>query len=114
MHLPASRREGSNRTPIRQIGSDRAFLNRIVPYTNQLIKRISIASCRVREAIGPDVNMTIERHWKYSLSDAVTLLNALEHVEPMWLEDPLPAENTEPMAKLARMMHTPICTGENL
>lgn len=42
------------------------------------------------------------------------LLNALEHLQAMWVEDPLPPENTDAMARLARAIRTPICTGENL
>jgi len=88
------------------------------PYTLQLtnrdIRRIVERMEMARAAIGPDVDMAIECHWKYSMGDATALLNALEHLEPMWLEDPLPAENTDTMAKLSRMTRTPICTGENL
>ena len=88
------------------------------PYTLQLtnkdVHRIVALMETNRKVIGPDVDMAIECHWKYSMGDAVKLLNALEHVEPMWLEDPLPAENTDAMARLARMTRTPICTGENL
>jgi gluconate/galactonate dehydratase len=32
----------------------------------------------------------------------------------MWMEDPLPPENAEAMAVVARSTTTPICTGENL
>lgn len=88
------------------------------PYTLQLtnkdIHRIVAVMETARAAIGPDIDMAIECHWKYAMGDAVKLLNALEHLDPMWLEDPLPAENTDAMARLARMTRTPICTGENL
>lgn len=82
--------------------------------TNKDIRRIVSIMETSRSVIGPDVDMAIECHWKYAMGDAVKLLNALEHLNPMWLEDPLPAENTDAMAKLARMTRTPICTGENL
>ena len=88
------------------------------PYTNQLtlrdIDRIVKRMEGVRKVLGTDADFAIENHWKYALGDSVQLLNALEHVRPMWVEDPLPAENTDTMAKLARMTRTPICTGENL
>jgi L-alanine-DL-glutamate epimerase-like enolase superfamily enzyme len=68
----------------------------------------------VRDVLGPDADMAIECHWKYQTADAITLLNAIEHVNPMWMEDPLPPENTDAMARLAHATRTPICTGENL
>lgn len=88
------------------------------PYTNQLTLRdidsIVTRMEGVRKVLGPDGDFAIENHWKYALGDSVQLLNALEPIRPMWVEDPLPAENTDTMAKLARMTRTPICTGENL
>lgn len=82
--------------------------------TNRDITRIVTKMEAVREKLGPDTDFAIECHWKYDTQDAIQLLNALEHVNPMWLEDPLPPENTDAMARLARATRTPICTGENL
>ena len=82
--------------------------------TNRDIHRIVTKMEAVRDELGPDIDFAIECHWKYDTQDAIQLLNALEHVEPMWLEDPLPPENTDAMARLARATRTPICTGENL
>jgi L-alanine-DL-glutamate epimerase-like enolase superfamily enzyme len=82
--------------------------------TNRDINRIVTKMEAVRTELGPDIDFAIECHWKYDTQDAIQLLNALEHVKPMWLEDPLPPDNTDAMARLARATHTPICTGENL
>jgi L-alanine-DL-glutamate epimerase-like enolase superfamily enzyme len=68
----------------------------------------------VRESLGPDSDFAIECHWRYDTNDVITLANALEHVKPMWLEDPVPPENTDAMARVARATNVPICTGENL
>ena len=82
--------------------------------TNRDIGRIVTKMEAVRGELGPDIDFAIECHWKYDTQDAIQLLNALEHVQPMWLEDPLPPENTDALARLARATRTPICTGENL
>lgn len=82
--------------------------------TNRDIARIVTKMEAVRGEFGPDLDFAIECHWKYDTQDAIQLLNALEHVQPMWLEDPLPPDNTDAMARLARATRTPICTGENL
>ena len=44
----------------------------------------------------------------------LALAKALEHVKPMWLEDPVPPENPEAMARVTHAVDVPICTGENL
>ncbi|HEX4272276.1 MAG TPA: mandelate racemase/muconate lactonizing enzyme family protein [Rhizomicrobium sp.] len=87
------------------------------PYTNQFtnkdVDRLVDRMDRVRAALG-DTDFAIECHWKYSLNDAIKYLNAVEHVRPMWVEDPTPPENVETMERLSRATNTPICTGENL
>ncbi|HVV26513.1 MAG TPA: mandelate racemase/muconate lactonizing enzyme family protein [Rhizomicrobium sp.] len=88
------------------------------PYTNQFtnkdIARLVDRMDRVRAALGPDIDMAIECHWKYTVNEAIQYCNAVEHVKPMWVEDPTPPENPETMARVARATNTPICTGENL
>ena len=68
----------------------------------------------VREALGPDIDFAIECHWRYDVRDVITLANALEHVKPMWLEDPVPPDNIDAMARVTHAVNVPICTGENL
>ena len=68
----------------------------------------------VREELGPDVDFAIECHWRYDVRDVIELAKALEHVKPMWLEDPVPPENPEAMARVTHAVDVPICTGENL
>jgi L-alanine-DL-glutamate epimerase-like enolase superfamily enzyme len=68
----------------------------------------------VREELGPDADFAVEMHWRYDVRDAVQLAKALEHVNPMWIEDPVPPENPETMALVRRESPVPVCTGENL
>lgn len=68
----------------------------------------------IREAIGPDVMLAMDCHWKYNVSDAIQLAQALEPYDLIWLEDPVPPENVDALAKVAASTRTPICTGENL
>ena len=68
----------------------------------------------VREELGPDGDFAMDLHWHYDARDAISLAKALEHVNPMWLEDPVPPENPEAMAYVRRESPVPICTGENL
>ena len=87
-------------------------------YTNELtnrdIRRLVDRMDRVRKEIGPDVDMAIECHWKYSVNDVIKYCNALEHVNPLWVEDATPPENVETMERVSRATNVPLCTGENL
>jgi len=87
-------------------------------YTNQLtnrdIRRLVERMELVRKEIGPDIDMAVECHWKYSVNDVIQYCNALEPVHPMWVEDPTPPENPETLERVSRATNVPICTGENL
>jgi len=91
-------------------GHDR-FTNEL---TNRDIRRLVERMDLVRAAIGPDTDMAIECHWKYSTNDVIQYCNALEHVHPLWVEDPTAPENVETMERVSRATNVPICTGENL
>ena len=88
------------------------------PYSRNLtakdIRRIVKGMETVREELGPDIDFAIECHWRYDVRDVIELAKALEHVKPMWLEDPVPPENPEAMARVTHAVDVPICTGENL
>jgi L-alanine-DL-glutamate epimerase-like enolase superfamily enzyme len=88
------------------------------PYARNLtakdIRRIVSGMDIVREELGPDIDFAIEAHWRYDTRDVITLAKALEHVKPMWLEDPVPPDNADAMARVAHEINVPICTGENL
>ncbi len=88
------------------------------PYARNLtakdIRRIVRAMETVRGELGPDIDFAVEAHWRYDVQDVITLANALEPVKPMWLEDPVPPDNIEAMARVTHAVRVPICTGENL
>jgi len=88
------------------------------PYARNLtakdIRRIVKGMDTVREELGPDIDFAIECHWRYDVRDVIELAKAIEHVKPMWLEDPVPPENAEAMARVTHSVDVPICTGENL
>lgn len=88
------------------------------PYTRHLttrdIRRIVNGMSAVREELGPDIDFGIECHWRYDTRDVITLARALEPLNPMWLEDPVPPGNPKAMARVTHSVNVPICTGENL
>jgi len=82
--------------------------------THKDYHRIVTAMETVRETLGPDADFAVECHWRYDTEDVIRLGRELEHVRPMWLEDPVPPENIDAMALVRRSINVPICTGENL
>jgi len=88
------------------------------PYTRNLtardIRRIVRGMEIIREELGPDGEFGIECHWRYDTRDVIQLIQALEPVRPMWVEDPVPPENPDAMARVTRAVNVPICTGENI
>jgi L-alanine-DL-glutamate epimerase-like enolase superfamily enzyme len=68
----------------------------------------------VRTEVGPDIDLAFDCHWSYNVGDAIRLARALEPYRLWWLEDPLPPENVEALARVCQATATPICTGENL
>jgi len=88
------------------------------PYARALTqrdyRRIVKGMETVRETLGPDGDFAIECHWRYDVSDVIRLGRELEHVRPMWLEDPVPPDNIEAMQRVTQSIPVPVCTGENL
>jgi L-alanine-DL-glutamate epimerase-like enolase superfamily enzyme len=68
----------------------------------------------VRDAVGPEIMVAMDMHWKFGVNDAIKLAQALEPYDLLWLEDPVPPENLEAQRHVTHSTRTPICTGENL
>ncbi|TVR70793.1 MAG: mandelate racemase/muconate lactonizing enzyme family protein [Spirochaetaceae bacterium] len=69
---------------------------------------------QLREEVGPDVGLAFDAHWRYRTADILTLARDLESINPLWLEDPLPPQDTGGFARLRMQTAVPIATGENL
>lgn len=68
----------------------------------------------VREAVGPDVDILIEVHAKFSVHAAIELGQRLEKYRPFWFEEPVSQENVSEMAQVRNHVRIPIATGERL
>jgi len=68
----------------------------------------------VREAVGIDIGIGIDFHGRVHKPMAKLLAKALEPYQPMFIEEPLLAENNEGLAELARHTAVPIATGERM
>lgn len=68
----------------------------------------------VRDAIGPDAELMLEMHGRFSPSTAVRIAREMAPFRPAWLEEPVPPENLKALAKVAAKVDTPIATGERI
>jgi galactonate dehydratase len=68
----------------------------------------------VRDAVGPDVELLIEMHGRFSPATAIRIANLLVPYRPSWIEEPVPPENLKALAKVAAQTEIPIATGERM
>jgi 2-dehydro-3-deoxyphosphogalactonate aldolase len=69
---------------------------------------------KVREAVGGTCDLLFGTHGQMTTSGAIRLAKRLERFDPLWFEEPVPPENVEEMARVARSTSIPIATGERL
>ena len=68
----------------------------------------------LREAVGTRADLLFGTHGQMTTSGAIRLARRLEPYDPLWLEEPVPPENADEMARVARQTSIPIATGERL
>ncbi len=68
----------------------------------------------VRDAVGPDVEILVEMHGRFSPYTAIEIAAELEQFQPSWVEEPVPPDNIAALAKAADKINLPVATGERL
>jgi galactonate dehydratase len=68
----------------------------------------------VREAVGSKCDILLGTHGQMPTHSAIRLAKRLEKYDPLWFEEPIPPENMDEMARVARSTSIPIATGERL
>ncbi|WP_049911250.1 mandelate racemase/muconate lactonizing enzyme family protein [Halorubrum lipolyticum] len=66
----------------------------------------------VREAVGPDVDLLVECHGRFSAGQAVEIARELAEFDPTWLEEPCPPDSINSLAEVSRKSPIPVATGE--
>ncbi|MCY3880068.1 MAG: mandelate racemase/muconate lactonizing enzyme family protein [Rhodobacteraceae bacterium] len=75
----------------------------------------SVNFCRrIREAVGADADLLFGTHGQFTPAGAIRLGRGLEEFDPLWFEEPVPPDNYEAMAEVARSVRIPVATGERL
>jgi 2-dehydro-3-deoxyphosphogalactonate aldolase len=68
----------------------------------------------LREAVGMKADLLFGTHGQMTAAGAIRLAKRLEPYDPLWLEEPVPPDAPDEMAKVARATSIPIATGERL
>lgn len=72
----------------------------------------SLVEAAYRE-LGGEVELAVDCHWNFNVSDALRLAWACEEFQLLWLEDPVPPENLQALRQVTQSTRIPIATGEN-
>jgi len=67
---------------------------------------------RIRDVVGDRVDLLVELHRRLTPAEAVTFAQGIEHLHPLFIEDPIRPESVDAMARVADKIRVPIATGE--
>lgn len=67
----------------------------------------------VREAVGPDVDVLVEGHNRFSVHTALQFAEAMAPYRPTWFEAPVPPQRIADMVSMASRSPVPIACGED-
>jgi galactonate dehydratase len=79
----------------------------------ELLRSLALVEA-VRDAVGPDVEVLVEMHGRFTPATAIAIARELEPFAPAWIEEPVPPENLQALAKVARRVSAPVATGERM
>lgn len=76
-------------------------------------KNLAMASA-VREAVGPHYKLMFDAFMGWDRNYATKMVQALEALEPTWMEEPIAPERVGEFAQIRAASRTPIATGEHV
>ena len=69
---------------------------------------------RLREAVGDKADLLFGTHGQFTAAGALRLARRIEPYDPLWFEEPVPPDDPQAMAIVARQTSIPVATGERL
>jgi galactonate dehydratase len=66
----------------------------------------------LREALGPEVELMVDLHWKFTAAEAIQLIDELTPYRPYFAEAPCAPEDIDGLAEVAARSLVPIAGGE--
>ena len=80
----------------------------------QEARKIHTAYTLAREALGPEIDIIVHCHAELDLPSAIKVAEAVEHIKPLFFEDPISPTWSDSWPALRRTTRIPIMTGENI
>lgn len=67
-----------------------------------------------RDLYPKEIDLAVDMHGRYDATTGKRVAKEVEKFKLLWLEEPVPPENTDAMRDIRQSCSTPICCGENL
>ncbi len=67
-----------------------------------------------RDLYPKNIDLAVDMHGRYDATTGKRVAKEVEKFKPLWLEEPVPAENIDAMRDIRQSTSTPICCGENI
>lgn len=77
-------------------------------------RRVRRAYTLARAALGDDIDIIVHCHAELDVPSAIRVAQAVEHIEPLFYEDPLAPAYSEAWLALRRSTRLPLLAGENI
>jgi len=102
--------------PVPSLNDFNNHSGQVVPVQLSLeaLDRAEATVAALRDVVGNRCDLIVGTHGQMSPAGAIRLAKRLEPYEPLWLEEPVPPELADEMAKVARATTIPITAGERL
>lgn len=97
-------------TAVKMNASGRMNRSGTVADLNGVVERVASA----REVLGPDRDVAVDLHGRFTLGTARRLAPLIEALHPFFIEEPMVPENTHMIGKMVDATTIPIATGERL
>jgi galactonate dehydratase len=68
----------------------------------------------MRETVGKEFGLMLECHTRYDTESAIQLCRLVEPYRLDWVEEPVPSDNVDAMARVRQSSPVPIAAGENI
>lgn len=81
---------------------------------SEQIRTVARAYGNVREAVGENIDIAVHCHNEFDTLSAIQIAKAVEPINPLFYEDPMPVNYSEGWAALRRATRIPILAGEKL
>ena len=78
------------------------------------LDRAVAAISAVREAVGGGTDLLIEGHGRFNVHTAITVAGEIAPFKPLFFEEPVPPDDLDSLAEVARKSPVTIATGERL